>query len=145
MIWKNGGPISPPTIKPCSNLSTNFWFSFSVTLRFSAASPCVTSKHSSGGLSLCRLRESWRAKYSPHRSQKWISSGCVSEVLQCRLYSPKSLTSVPRQTPHLIAWTAPRSESASDAWGNNLCIGLNLRGILKNFIASSCCWTIPSI
>ncbi len=37
------------------------------------------------------LRESPRAKLLAHRSQKWISSGCVLEVLQCCLNSPKSL------------------------------------------------------
>jgi hypothetical protein len=131
MILENGLPISLPVIKPCSNRRMKSSWASSVTLRFSAAFTGVTLRHSAGGRLRCRLRESRRTKKSPQWSQKWISSGRVSVVLQCSLNSSKSSSFVSGQRQHLIAWTAPSAKSASGAWRSNLYLGLNLRGISK--------------
>ncbi|KAF8478890.1 hypothetical protein DFH94DRAFT_746187, partial [Russula ochroleuca] len=141
MIWEKGiSTSSSPVLKNSINLAMNSLWTLCVSLCFSLAFSSVTLLHSAGGLLMCRLRESLRAKKSPHRSQKVIFSGCVSVVSQCRLKSCHVLNVASGQRRHLISRIEPRAQSGWVAASSALYPGLNFLGNWKySFSASSCC------
>jgi hypothetical protein len=98
MMCAKGFPISSPVVKLRSNLSMKSPCSLAVSRRFSSALSGVTSRHSAGGRSRCRLRESVRAKKSPQWPQNETSIGWASVVLQWRW----KFSHLPQATPDLV-------------------------------------------